>query len=159
MHRTYENEDIVIFWNSEKCFHAKRCVVGSPKTFDPARRPWIQLGLAENPEVWQAIEQCPSGALSVVYRFGIDVRLEEDRNRSAAYEGDTLVGECEILGSDGHWTIVHTGVRPEYEGRGIAKRLVYAVLEAAERRGIEVSATCSYAQRILGDTQSRRDGM
>jgi len=29
MHRLYEQGDIVVFWNSEKCRHAKRCVNGS----------------------------------------------------------------------------------------------------------------------------------
>ena len=26
MHRMYENEDMVVFWNSDKCIHAKRLV-------------------------------------------------------------------------------------------------------------------------------------
>lgn len=57
MHGLYENEDIVIFWNSEKCYHAKRCVTGSPKTFDIQRKPWIDMSLAPNPEIWQTVEK------------------------------------------------------------------------------------------------------
>ncbi len=33
MRRLYENEDIVISWNSEMCQHTAECVKGSPKTF------------------------------------------------------------------------------------------------------------------------------
>ena len=55
MHRMYENDDIVIFWNSEKCFHAKQCVHGSPRTFNPNRKPWICLDGSDTKEVWQAI--------------------------------------------------------------------------------------------------------
>lgn len=29
MHRMYENEDIVVIWDLEKCFHAMQCVHGS----------------------------------------------------------------------------------------------------------------------------------
>ena len=52
MHRLYENKDITVFWNSEKCVHAKECVHGSPSTFDPMRRPWIDLGRADTSEGW-----------------------------------------------------------------------------------------------------------
>lgn len=149
MHRLYENEDIVIFWDSDKCFHAKECRKGSPKTFDPARRPWIQLGNAENAEVWQAIEKCPSGALKVLYRHGIDVKADPEQHRSIAYDGEKIIGECEYQESESGWCIYHTGVLTGYEGKGIAKRLVYTVLQTAERKGVIVTATCSYAMRLL----------
>lgn len=28
MHRLYANDDISVFWDSDKCFHAKKCVTG-----------------------------------------------------------------------------------------------------------------------------------
>lgn len=34
-------------------------------------------------------------------------------------------------------------------GEGIAKRLVYAVIDATERKGVSVTATCSYALNVL----------
>ncbi len=48
MHRMYENKDLVVFWNSEKCYHAKQCVTGSSKTFDINRKPWIDVTIADN---------------------------------------------------------------------------------------------------------------
>ena len=151
MHRLYENNEIVIFWNSDKCFHSTKCIQNSPKTFDVSRRPWIQLGLAENPEVWNAVEQCPSGALSILYRHGIKVVMEPKNCRSVAYDSDKLIGECDYQESESGWSIYHTEVDPAHGGKGIAKRLVYAVIEAAERKGMNVTATCSYAMKVLGN--------
>lgn len=149
MRRLYENNDIVVFWDSDKCYHAKRCVTGSPKTFDINRRPWIDMSLAENPEIWQTVSSCPSGALKCLYKHGIEVRMDEGSQRSVAYDGEAEIGECNYQTTDSGWVIVHTGVRPEYEGKGIAKRLVYKVIEAAERAHVGIEATCSYAVKVL----------
>ena len=149
MHRTYENNDIVVFWNSDKCFHAKMCVTGSPKTFDINRKPWIDVSLAENAEIWQTVEKCPSGALKVLYRHEIDVKMEPEKNRAVAMDGEAEVGECEYSVNGDTWTICHTGVRREYEGKGIAKRLVYKVLEAAEKNKKAIEATCWYAKKVI----------
>lgn len=151
MHRLYENNEIVIFWNSDKCFHSTKCIQASPKTFDVTRKPWIQLGNVPNPEVWQAVEQCPSGALGVLYRHGVNVVFEPERCRSAAYDGDKLIGECDYQESESGWCIYHTEVDPAYGGKGIAKRLVYSILEAAERKSVAVTSTCSYASKVIGE--------
>lgn len=149
MRRTYENEDIAILWNSDLCGHARECRKGSPETFDPAKRPWVQLGKAENARIWKAVENCPSGALRILYRHGIDVVMDPDNCRSIALDGEKVIGECEYQMTPSGWCIYHTGVRPDHEGKGIAKRLVFKVLEVAERQGEVVSATCSYAAGII----------
>ena len=149
MHRLYENDDIAVFWNSDKCFHAKKCVGGSPKTFCPGQKPWINLHNAETKEIWQAISKCPSGALTCVYRHNIDVSLDLQRNRSVATDNGKEIGECDYEVIDSRWNIYHTEVSPEYGGKGIAKRLVYKVIEAAERNCVNVMATCSYARKVL----------
>ena len=41
--------------------------------------------------------------------------------------------QCCDQQTDGGWNIYHTGVSPDCQGKGIAKRLVYKVLEEAER--------------------------
>ena len=149
MHRLYENNDIVVFWNSEKCQHAAECVKGSPKTFNPMQRPWIDMTQADNIEIWQAIERCPSGALSCAYRHDVDVVFDEEASRSLALFDNRVIGECDYQEIADGWNIYHTEVLPEFGGKGIAKRLVYKVLEAAERSGEKVMATCSYARRIM----------
>jgi predicted GNAT family acetyltransferase len=66
-------------------------------------------------------------------------------------DGDKIIGECEYQVTEKGWNIYHTGVRPEYGGKGIAKRLVYKVLEEAERSCAGTMASCSYARKILDE--------
>ena len=151
MHRTYEKEDIVVFWNSVKCYHAKKCVGGCPKVFDITRRPWIDLSRDETPKIWQAVSNCPSGALSVIYDHGVKVELDEEGCRSVALLNGEEIGECDYSDEGDERTIYHTHVLPEYGGKGIAKRLVYKVIEAAEREKKKLIPTCSYAAKVLQD--------
>ena len=157
MHRLYENEDLTIFWDSDKCQHAKVCVHQSPMVFNKDNRPWIDANGAPSAEIWKTVSQCPSGALTCIYNHDIKVVFDEERNCSLALDGDTEIGECcyepdtgatSDQGS-GTWTIVHTGVRPEYEAKGIAKRLVFKVTEEAEKRKLKVVPLCSYAVKVL----------
>ncbi len=149
MHRLYENEDITIFWDSDKCRHAKVCVHQSPTVFNKDNRPWITISGAENAEIWKTVSQCPSGALSCTYNHDVRVVFDEERQCSLAMLGEEEIGECCYEADDGTWTIVHTGVRPDYEGKGIAKRLVFKVVEEAEKRKFNVVPVCSYAAKVL----------
>jgi len=156
MHRLYETDDLTVFWDSDKCHHAKVCVHNSPTVFDKDRRPWIDLGAAPPAEIWKTVSQCPSGALTCIYNHDIRIVFDEARRCSLALDGDNEIGECcyepdenAASGSPGSWTIVHTGVAPEYEGRGIAKRLVFKVTEEAEKRKLKVIPVCSYAAKVL----------
>lgn len=149
MHRLYEHGDIAVFWDSDKCFHAKKCVHGCPEAFDPVRKPWIDLTKASTPKIWQAINECPSGALTCVYTHGIRIVHDEKANKSIAYDDERQIGECDYRIAPEGWIIYHTEVLPEYGGKGIAKRLVYKVVEAAEKNGNPVVPTCTYAQKVL----------
>ncbi len=157
MHRLYEYGDIAVFWDSEKCRHAKRCVTGSPKTFEFGRRPWIDLTQAPTMEIWQTIEKCPTKALTCVYTHETTVMMDKDNCRCVAYKGmdassedqGLRIGECDYEKTEDGWVIYHTEVAPEHEGKGIAKRMVYKIAEAAEKEGSKVIPVCSYAVKIL----------
>ena len=167
MHRLYENEDLTIFWDSDKCRHAKVCVHQSPTVFNKDNRPWINAGGAPSAEIWKTVSQCPSGALTCIYNHDIKIIFDEEKCCSLALDGDNEIGECCYEPGEGSscavgsgsdatpgqgsatWTIVHTGVRPEYEGKGIAKRLVYKVTEEAEKRKLKLIPVCSYAAKVL----------
>lgn len=150
MHRLYGNENITVFWDSEKCRHAKRCVTGCPKVFDIQKKPWIDISQDEDARIWQTIEKCPTKALTITFNHGIVVRFEEGACRSAAYYGDREIGECDFQITEDGWVIYHTEVQPEYGGKNIAKRLVFSVLEHAEKSKAAVIATCSYAAKVIG---------
>ena len=151
MHRLYETEEISVFWNSEKCRHAKRCVTGAPEAFNINRKPWINLGDAPTAKVWKAVTNCPSGALTCVYNHEVRIEFEKQEHRSAAYYQDEMIGECDFEETPKGWNIYHTEVDPSFEGKGIAKRLVYSVLSEAERSKADILATCSYAAKVLSE--------
>ena len=48
-----------------------------------------------------------------------------------------------------YYDIIHTGVREEYSGRGIAKALVNKIIEIAKERHIELVPICSYAKKVF----------
>ncbi len=149
MHRLYSNDDISVFWDSDKCFHAKKCVTGCPEAFDITRKPWINIDDASTAKVWKAVSNCPSGALTITYNHDITVNFDESNRKSVAIHGGKQIGECDYDVTDSGWIIYHTGVDDKHTGKGIAKRLVYSILEQADRKKVNISATCSYAQKII----------
>ena len=151
MHRIYSNDDISVFWDSDRCFHSKKCVTGCPEAFDITRKPWINIDDAPAAKVWKAVSDCPSGALSITYNHDVKVCFDEAGHRSIAFEGSEQVGECDYDVTPVGWVIYHTEVDDSHTGKGIAKRLVYSVWEQADRKGIKLDATCSYAAGVLGE--------
>ena len=148
-YRIYENDEIAVFWNPNKCQHLGNCVRGISGVFAPMRRPWIDLSQAPAKEIANIIDKCFSKALQYELKNDISVVFEENKNRSAAYKDGNQIGECEFKVSDKIWTIVHTGVRPAYEGQGIAKRLLNKVVEQARKKQIKIIPLCSYAEKVM----------
>ena len=145
--KTYENEEIQVFWNPDLCQHVGKCAMGNIKVFAPTRRPWIDLSQAPAKEIAEIIDRCPSKALQ--YELKVSVVFEEENNRSAAYIGGKQIGECEFSPSSTRWIISHTGVRPEFEGKGIAKKLLLKVIEAAREKNVKIIPLCSYARKVM----------
>lgn len=84
----------------------------------------------------------------------IRIVFEEENRQAVAYDGDKQIGECQYnVDRTGKWVIMHTGVRSEYNGRGIAKRLVEKLIEAARECGVKIVPVCSYAQRIMSNDE------
>ena len=79
----------------------------------------------------------------------IKIIFDEQNNQSLALANDKTIGECQFDIEDNKWVIMHTGVRPEFGGRGIAKQLVLKVLDEAGKRNIEVVPVCSYAKKVM----------
>lgn len=79
----------------------------------------------------------------------IQVRFNKQLSKSIAYDGNKIIGECEFLPHDNTWTIIHTIVNDNYRGQGIAKKLVTSIIENGQKENIILTATCSYAKKIL----------
>ena len=155
--KTYENEEIQVFWNPSLCQHAGKCARGLPAVFDPKRRPWVDLTQGSAKEIAAIIDQCPSKALQYALKDGIKIVFSEATRRSAAYKDGKLIGECEFSASEKLWIIAHTGVRPAYEGQGIAKQLVEKVIEEARVRKVRILPLCPYAKKMMTGKEEYKD--
>lgn len=61
----------------------------------------------------------------------------------------TVAGLAAYDVRDGAMLFLHTEVAPEYEGQGVAGRVVGFALEAARERGLRVVAVCPYVRAYL----------
>ncbi len=80
----------------------------------------------------------------------INIVYEPESHRSAAYDGDQVIGVCEYEVNGNEWLITHTVVSPEYGGQGIARKLVLLVADKAKEAGKTIVPICSYAVKVLG---------
>ena len=62
--RDYESDEIVVHWDSSKCIHSGRCVIGLPQVFNLKNHPWIDVSGASADEIEAQVTKCPSGALT-----------------------------------------------------------------------------------------------
>ncbi len=63
--KEYTNGEITVVWESSKCIHSGMCVRTLPTVFQPKESPWIKVENASSKEIIDAVNKCPSGALSM----------------------------------------------------------------------------------------------
>lgn len=64
MKKTYNAQDIDVYFEPHKCIHKAACINGLSQVFDTKKRPWIDPTQATAEEIAEVVERCPSGALS-----------------------------------------------------------------------------------------------
>ena len=79
----------------------------------------------------------------------IKIVYEEQNLRTAAYDGDTLAGQCTYVVRDGLWDLEHTIVDPAYGGQGLAGKLGDELVQKAREKGVKIVPTCSYALKTF----------
>lgn len=62
-YKSYETDEITVFWNLDVCKHSGVCSTSNRGVFNPKRRPWIDLSKAPAETVAEIIDRCPSKAL------------------------------------------------------------------------------------------------
>lgn len=72
---TYESDEIEVTYDLKRCIHAKECVKGLNKVFDPNKRPWIQPEHANAENIIDVVKRCPTGALH--YKLKNDDKPEQ----------------------------------------------------------------------------------
>ncbi|HHT41721.1 MAG TPA: N-acetyltransferase [Actinomyces sp.] len=80
----------------------------------------------------------------------VEIKYEPKGNRSAAYDGDKLIGESAYTITNGKWNILHTEVHPDYSGQGIGPKLIEKLVEAARENDKLIITTCPYATAQFG---------
>lgn len=59
-------------------------------------------------------------------------------------ENDALIAEMQIDISENELTVYHTEVLPDHEGKGLAKKLLLAMVDYARKNNLKVIAFCPY---------------
>lgn len=79
----------------------------------------------------------------------VTIVYESNKQRTAAYDGSKLIGECTYAIRDGSWIIEHTYVEDAYRNQKIAEKLVLLLLEQAKKENISVKAECSFSKKYI----------
>ena len=108
--RDYENDSIVVHWDSARCIHTGICLRALPEVFDTERRPWVDIDAADADAIAETVERCPTGALRYER---LDGRPGEEPYRPTIVmpieNGPLLlVGDLLVEGPDGE-PIAHEG--------------------------------------------------
>ena len=72
-----------------------------------------------------------------------------DRGRYHLLVDGAEAGELDYRMDGDVRVYVHTGIRDEFEGRGLASKLAKHVLDEARAEGIAIGATCPYVRSYL----------
>ena len=83
----------------------------------------------------------------------VKIEFNKKKCRVLAYDNNLLIGECIFIENQDVWNIVHTEVNKEYQGHGIARKLVEAVVFNAKENNKRIVADCSYARKILNENK------
>ena len=74
----------------------------------------------------------------------MDVRDNPEAHRYEATIDGVLAGVAEYEPAEGRLVFVHTEVRPEFEGQGVASRLASTALDDVRARGLRATPKCPY---------------
>ena len=87
----------------------------------------------------------------------IIIKYSARESRSVALFNDDIIGYCQYKEEKNIWSITHTVVKQEFGGRGIAKRLVLAVIEGARKNNKKINPICSYAKKMMESSDEYKD--
>lgn len=78
--------------------------------------------------------------------FVMDIKLKTKDNLGRFYieQEDRLIAELDFQLDDNILNAYHTGVRPEFEGQGIAGKLFDEMVKYARENNYKVKPTCPY---------------
>ena len=84
----------------------------------------------------------------------IEIVFKLDENKAIAYDSENKVGECDFEKIDDIWNITHTEVDSDYQGQGIARKLVENVIENSQKYNKKIKAQYPLIKDIVLLTKS-----
>ena len=87
----------------------------------------------------------------------IIINFNQRESRSVALNEGNIIGYCQYKEENNIWSITHTVVKQEFGGRGIAKRLVLAIIEEARKQNKKINPICSYAKKMMESSDEYKD--
>ncbi|WP_405204948.1 GNAT family N-acetyltransferase [Aquimarina sp. LLG6339-5] len=88
----------------------------------------------------------------------IEIRERENKGFAIARENDKKAGlmSYSIPGSD-FIIIDHTEVEPEYNGKGVGKKLLYKIVEMAREKNLKILPLCPFANAMFKKLDDIKD--
>ena len=83
----------------------------------------------------------------------INIKFLKEENRAVIYDEEIEIGECDFIEDGDTWNIIHTIVDSQYQGQGLARRLVECIIENSKKYNKNLVADCSYAKKVIGDNK------
>lgn len=74
------------------------------------------------------------------------IRFVKEEHEAQAYDDDKKAGYCQYEEKiDSTWVITHTVVDENYQGEGLAGKLLDEVCDQARKENVKIIPICSYA--------------
>lgn len=88
--------------------------------------------------------------------------LQSDNSRHGKFyiqdaDAQEIAGMYYSYSEDGHMVIEHTEVAEEFEGRGLGRQLLNALVKYARENNIKVIPVCPYAKAVFDKTPDIQD--
>lgn len=86
----------------------------------------------------------------------MEIRKKENDHRFVLYDGEKEIGYLSYdVEDNGDWIAEHTVVDEAYGGRGLARKLVEALIDEAKQQEIRVRPVCSYVKKVFSADPER----
>ena len=88
---------------------------------------------------------------------GDEVVHEPAADRFVLQRGGQEIGELTYRRTEGCAALLHTEVRPDLRGQGLARRLVFAAAHWARTEHLKLTPVCGYTRVVLARSDEFRD--
>ena len=90
----------------------------------------------------------------------MDIKNEESEKKGEFYveqDGERVAKLQYLNAREGEIVVYHTEVNDSLSGQGVGKKLVAAVAKFARKEKAKIHATCSYANKVLSESDEYSD--